>query len=72
MAQALVTGGTGFLGSNLALRLVERRWQVRILERSGASRVLLFDGFADQLAENCVCKHCGSARYCEWQIPNVT
>lgn len=42
--RALVTGGTGFLGSNLALRLVERRWKVRILERPGANRVLLEGG----------------------------
>jgi dihydroflavonol-4-reductase len=32
MAKALVTGGTGFVGSNIALRLIERRWDVRILE----------------------------------------
>ena len=44
MPVALVTGGTGFVGSNIALRLVEWRWQVRILERSGASHLLLEDG----------------------------
>lgn len=42
--KALVTGGTGFIGSNIALRLVERGWQVRILERPGASHVLLEGG----------------------------
>ena len=44
MARALVTGGTGFLGSNIALRLVERHWDVRILERPGACRILLEGG----------------------------
>ncbi len=44
MPAALVTGGTGFLGSNLALRLVERRWQVRILARPGANLELLEGG----------------------------
>ena len=44
MPRALVTGGTGFVGSNIALRLVERGWKVRILERPGASHVLLEDG----------------------------
>lgn len=44
MARALVTGGTGFIGSNVALRLVERHWDVRILERPGASRELLEGG----------------------------
>ncbi len=44
MTRALVTGGTGFVGSNIALRLVERGWQTTILERPGASRVLLEGG----------------------------
>lgn len=44
MPRALVTGGTGFIGSNIALRLIERGWEVRILERRGASRILLEDG----------------------------
>lgn len=44
MPLALITGGTGFIGSNIALRLLERRWTVRILERPGASRLLLEGG----------------------------
>ena len=44
MPQALITGGTGFIGSNIALRLIERGWKVRILERPGASRALLEGG----------------------------
>jgi len=44
MAHALITGGTGFIGSNIALRLVERGWRVRILERPGADRSLLEGG----------------------------
>ena len=44
MPRALITGGTGFLGSNIALRLVERGWEVRILERPGATHILLEDG----------------------------
>lgn len=44
MTRALITGGTGFVGSNIALRLAERHWQVRILQRPGASRELLEGG----------------------------
>ncbi len=44
MTRALITGGTGFVGSNIALRLAERHWDVRILERPDASRELLEGG----------------------------
>jgi dihydroflavonol-4-reductase len=44
MTRALVTGGTGFVGSNIALRLVERHWEVRILKRRGSTRELLEGG----------------------------
>lgn len=50
MAHALITGGTGFIGSNIALRLVERGWRVRILERPGADRVLLEGGPFEYIA----------------------
>lgn len=50
MARALLTGGTGFLGSNIALRLVERGWRVTILERPGADRTLLEGGPFDYIA----------------------
>jgi dihydroflavonol-4-reductase len=34
--KALVTGGTGFLGANLAAGLIGRGWQVRILRRTAS------------------------------------
>lgn len=44
MTRALVTGGTGFIGSNIALRLVERGWKVWILARPDSSLELLEEG----------------------------
>jgi len=44
MTCALITGGTGFVGSNIALRLAERHWEVRILQRPGSSLELLEGG----------------------------
>jgi dihydroflavonol-4-reductase len=44
MTRALITGGTGFVGSNIALRLAERHWDVRILQRPGSSTELLEGG----------------------------
>ncbi len=43
MPRALITGGTGFIGSHVARRLRERGWSVRVLERPGSSRALLAD-----------------------------
>jgi dihydroflavonol-4-reductase len=40
---ALVTGGTGFIGARLARRLVERGASVRVLVRAGSRRDLLTD-----------------------------
>src|SRR5512143_2962653 len=44
MTRALVTGGTGFVGSNIALRLAERHWEARILQRPDSSRERLEGG----------------------------
>jgi dihydroflavonol-4-reductase len=55
MAFALVTGGTGFIGSNIALRLIERGWRVRILERPGADRALLEGGPFEFVAGDVLC-----------------
>ncbi len=46
----LVTGATGFLGGNLARRLVERGERVRVLVRQG-SRPVALEGFACEMAE---------------------
>jgi dihydroflavonol-4-reductase len=44
MTRALITGGTGFVGSNIALRLAEHHWDVRILQRPDSSTELLEGG----------------------------
>lgn len=40
----LVTGGTGFIGSRVALRLLAEGWKVRLLAREGARRWRHFGG----------------------------
>jgi dihydroflavonol-4-reductase len=57
MAFALITGGTGFIGSNIALRLIERGWRVRILERPGADRSLLEGGPFEFVAGDVLAPH---------------
>ena len=49
MPRALVTGASGFVGSNLARILAERGWTVRGLVR-GTSKLDLLDGFPVELA----------------------
>jgi nucleoside-diphosphate-sugar epimerase len=34
---ALITGGTGYVGSSLAKRLISNRWEVHIIVRAGSS-----------------------------------
>jgi dihydroflavonol-4-reductase len=52
MKNILVTGGTGFVGSNLAEKLVQRGYSVRILRRETSSLVALDDIKAD--VEHCI------------------
>jgi len=47
---AFLTGGTGFVGANLARTLVERGWQVRALARPGSDRRNL-DGLPVEIVE---------------------
>jgi dihydroflavonol-4-reductase len=48
--RALVTGGTGFLGANLAAGLLDRGWQLRILRRSTSP----LDAVADLTVEHAI------------------
>ena len=62
MITALVTGGTGFVGSHVARALIARGYQVRILRRS-TSRL---DLVADLACEHAVGAHCAKHRWPTW------
>jgi nucleoside-diphosphate-sugar epimerase len=49
MARYLITGGVGFIGSNLAHALVERKESVRILDDFSSGRPKNLDGIHDRL-----------------------
>ncbi|NPV29981.1 MAG: SDR family oxidoreductase [Firmicutes bacterium] len=45
----LVTGGAGFIGSNLTLELVRRRWRVRVLDNLATGRLQNLEPVLDQI-----------------------
>ena len=49
MTRCLVTGGAGFIGSHLAHALVEKGWDVRILDNFSTGKPQNMDGFRDRV-----------------------
>lgn len=49
MTRCLVTGGAGFIGSHLAHALVEKGWDVRVLDNLSTGKLENMDGFRDRV-----------------------
>ncbi|MBU0743331.1 SDR family oxidoreductase [bacterium] len=49
MQKALVTGGAGFIGSHLAAALVERGWDVTVLDNLSTGKLANMDTFRDRV-----------------------
>lgn len=52
MKKALVTGGCGFIGSNLTKELVKRGWQVDIVDNMSNGHLALLDGLKTRVLMN--------------------
>jgi len=49
MKKALVTGGAGFIGSHLAAALLDRGWDVTVLDNLSTGKLENMDGFRDRI-----------------------
>ena len=49
MTRCLVTGGAGFIGSHLSQALVDKGWDVRILDNLSTGKLENMDGFRDEV-----------------------
>jgi nucleoside-diphosphate-sugar epimerase len=67
MTRCLVTGGAGFIGSHLAHALLEKGWEVRILDNLSTGKIENMDGFRDRVEfiEGTITDYDTARRCCE-------
>jgi nucleoside-diphosphate-sugar epimerase len=67
MTRCLVTGGAGFIGSHLAHALLNKGWEVRILDNLSTGKIENMDGFRDRVEfiEGTITDYDTARRCCE-------
>ncbi len=67
MTRCLVTGGAGFIGSHLAHALLDKGWEVRILDNLSTGKIENMDGFRDRVEfiEGTITDYDTALRCCE-------
>ena len=63
--KALVTGGAGFIGSNVVKYLLQQKWDVRIIDNLSSGNILNIEGFNAEFIEGDICNIESANKACE-------
>lgn len=63
--KALVTGGAGFIGSNVVAKLLQNHWEVRVLDNLSSGYLCNLEGLEVELLRGDICSEQDAAKACE-------